>query len=234
MSQGRVALVTGANRGIGFETCRQLLRQGFTVLLTARDEEKARQAAGRLQAESLLATPCCLDVIDPVSVAIVARQVEASAGRLDILINNAGVFLDRNASADSVDPELLAQTLEVNLIGALRVAQALIPLMKSHDYGRIVNLSSSMGCLTEMGSRHPAYRISKTALNALTRVLAADLAGRNILVNAACPGWVKTDMGGPHAERTPEEAVDTILWLATLPNGGPTGGLFRDRKRLPW
>ena len=117
---------------------------------------------------------------------------------------------------------------------ALRVAQAFIPLMKSHDYGRIVNLSSSLGCLTEMGSHHPAYRISKTALNALTRVLAADLMGSNILVNAVCPGWVKTEMGGPHAERPVEEAVDTILWLATLPNGGPTGGFFRDRQRLPW
>jgi len=234
MSQGRVALVTGANRGIGFETCRQLARQGFTVLLTARDEEKAREAAGRLKAEDLLATPLWLDVTDPTGVAIVARQVESSAGRLDVLINNAGVFLDRNASAHSVDPELLAQTLEVNLIGVLRVTQALIPLMKSHDYGRIVNLSSAMGCLTEMGSRHPAYRISKTALNALTRVLAADLMGSHILVNAVCPGWVRTEMGGPQAERPVEEAVDTILWLAALPNGGPTGGLFRDRKRLPW
>ena len=119
--------------------------------------------------------------------------------------------------------------MEVNLIGVLRVAQALIPLMRSHDYGRIVNLSSSMGCLTEMGSRHPAYRISKTALNALTRVLAADLMGSNVLVNAVCPGWVRTEMGGPRAERPVEEAVDTILWLAALPNGGPTGGFFRDR-----
>jgi NAD(P)-dependent dehydrogenase (short-subunit alcohol dehydrogenase family) len=151
-----------------------------------------------------------------------------------VLINNAGVFLDRNATADNVAPELLAQTLEVNLMGVLRVTQALIPSMKSHEYGRIVNVSSSMGCLTEMGSRHPAYRISKTALNALTRVLAADLMGSNILVNAVCPGWVQTEMGGPRADRPVEEAIDTILWLAALPNRGPTGGLFRDRQRLPW
>ncbi len=234
MSEGRVALVTGANRGIGFETCRQLARQGFTALLTARVEEQAREAAGRLKAEKLQVAPFWLDVTDPAGVQIVARQVEASSGRLDVLVNNAGVSLDGDATADKVEPELLAQTLEVNLIGALRVAQAFIPLMKSHDYGRIVNLSSSLGCLTEMGSHHPAYRISKTALNALTRVLAADLMGSNILVNAVCPGWVKTEMGGPHAERPVEEAVDTILWLATLPNGGPTGGFFRDRQRLPW
>ncbi len=234
MSEGRVALVTGANRGIGFETCRQLAKLGVTVLLTARREEAAREAAGRLKAEKLLVTPFGLDVTDPATVQLVARQVEASSGRLDVLVNNAGVFLDRNATADRVEPALLEQTLQVNLIGALRVTQAFIPLMKRHDYGRIVNLSSSLGCLTEMGSHHPAYRISKTALNALTRVLAADLMGSNILVNAVCPGWVKTDMGGPHAERPVADATETILWLATLPSGGPTGGLFRDRQRLPW
>jgi NAD(P)-dependent dehydrogenase (short-subunit alcohol dehydrogenase family) len=156
-------------------------------------------------------------------------------GRADVLVNNAGVMLDgggRRIADLSLD--VLQATLEVNLYGALRVTQALLPMMRRHRYGRIVNLSSGLGQLADMGSGTPAYRISKTALNAFTRILAAELEGTNIKVNSLCPGWVRTDLGGPNAPRSVEEGADTAVWLATLPDKGPSGGFFRDRKRIAW
>ena len=156
-------------------------------------------------------------------------------GRTDILINNAGIMIDPRGSR-LLDSELKTyrDTLETNAFGPLLITQALLPLMKKRNYGRIVNLSSGRGQLSEMGSGTPAYRISKTALNALTRIVAAETRGSNILVNSLRPGWVKTDMGGPYAPRTVAQGADTAVWLATLPDGGPTGGFFRDRKPIPW
>jgi NAD(P)-dependent dehydrogenase (short-subunit alcohol dehydrogenase family) len=160
---------------------------------------------------------------------------------LDILVNNAGVFLDIHGNEDAggasvfnASLETLTATLKTNLYGPLLLAQELTPLMKQQHYGRIVNISSGMGQLSEMEGKSPAYRISKTALNALTRILAAETQGYNILVNSICPGWVRTDMGGPQAERTVEQGVSGIIWAATLPNDGPTGGFFRDGQPIPW
>jgi NAD(P)-dependent dehydrogenase (short-subunit alcohol dehydrogenase family) len=237
----RVAVVTGANRGLGIETCRQLAKQGLRVVLTSRDEGKGRKAAKALQGEGLEVSYHQLDVTDTGSAERLARDLKKEHRRADVLVNNAGVYLDRGdpgwaatASIATVRIETLRQTMETNVYGALRVTREIVPLMRERGYGRIVNVSSGMGQLTEMNGGYPAYRISKTSLNALTRILSEELKGTDILVNSVCPGWVRTDMGGAEAPRTPEQGADTIVWLATLPAGGPTGGFFRDRKPIPW
>lgn len=229
----RVAVVTGANRGIGFETCRQLANKEIRVILTSRDEAKGKAAVEKLQAEGLDVSYYPLDVTNSDSVQRLAQFIKSEYGQLDILVNNAGVLIDSSDSLLHSELETLRETMDTNLTGPLLLCQALIPLMQ-HNYGRVVNVSSGAGQLSDMTSGYPAYRISKTALNALTRIIAYELQGTNILVNALCPGWVKTDMGGANASRTPEEAADTIVWLATLPDSGPTGGFFRDRQPIPW
>ncbi|MCA3749017.1 MAG: SDR family oxidoreductase [Rubrobacter sp.] len=233
MSEGdsRVALVSGGNRGIGLEICRQLAGKGITVVLGSRDERRGREAAeglpGRVFAHQL-------DVADEGSVREIASYVEGEFGRLDILVNNAGVANDEGQRGVDADLERVREALEVNLLGAWRLCKAFIPLMERNGYGRIVNVSSGLGSVSEMGGGSPAYRVSKAGLNALTRILASELRGTGILVNAVCPGWVQTDMGSPGAPRPVQEGADTPVWAATLPKGGPTGGFFRDRRPIPW
>jgi NAD(P)-dependent dehydrogenase (short-subunit alcohol dehydrogenase family) len=175
-----------------------------------------------------------LDVTSLDSVDELMQQVKDELGRLDVLINNAGVFLDKDGAAETIDLERVRRTMEANVYGPMRLCQAALPLMRLHGYGRIVNLASELGSLIGAGPLYPAYRMSKTALNSFTRVLALELDGTGILVNSMCPGWVKTEMGGPNANREVEDSVDTALWLATLPEDGPTGGFFKDRTPLPW
>jgi NAD(P)-dependent dehydrogenase (short-subunit alcohol dehydrogenase family) len=227
----RIAVVTGANRGIGREIARQLAQRGdLHVVLTARDEKKGRAAAKELGVDFLQ-----LDVAAGRSVDAFAKLVGKSYGRCDVLVNNAGILADpRGSRVLDSKAETYRETLDTNVLGPLMLAQALVPLMKKHRYGRIVNVSSAMGQLSDMGTGSPAYRISKTALNALTLILAADLSGSGILVNSMSPGWVRTDMGGSGAPRSVEEGADTAVWLATLPENGPTGGFFKDRKPIPW
>ncbi len=227
----RVAVVTGGNRGIGLEICRQLAKHGgIHVVLTARDAKKGKAAAKQLGVDFHV-----LDVASEESVRAFAGWVAGGHRRCDILVNNAGVMLDRHGSRVlDLKVETWRETLDTNLIGPLLLIQALAPIMKKNGYGRIVNVSSGLGQLSDMGAGTPAYRVSKTALNALTRTLAAELAGSGILVNSMCPGWVKTDMGGASAPLTVEQGADTAVWLATLPDGGPTGGFFRERKPIPW
>jgi NAD(P)-dependent dehydrogenase (short-subunit alcohol dehydrogenase family) len=234
-SSKRIAIVTGANRGIGFEICRQLARRGLHVVLTSRDAAKGRVAAGKLCDEELDVEFRPLDVTSMRSIKALVSHIGKRHGRLDVLVNNAGVMLDPRGSRllDS-KPKTYRATLETNFYGPLMLAQALVPFMGKSGYGRIVNLSSAMGQLSDMGTGSPAYRVSKTALNALTRILAAELKGSGILVNSMCPGWVKTRMGGPDAPRTTGQGAGTAVWLATLPASGPTGGFFRDRKRIGW
>jgi NAD(P)-dependent dehydrogenase (short-subunit alcohol dehydrogenase family) len=232
--EGKVAVVTGGNKGIGLEICRQLGRLGFDVILSARDEEKGRKAREDLRGEGVNVCFHPLDVDDPSSIRRFREFVEKEFGRMAILVNNAGVNIDADKTGEEVDLETVSRTVRTNVYGPLLMCQAFLPLMRRHNYGRVVNISSMMGSLTEMAGGYPAYRMSKAALNAITRVLAYETMGTNIRVNSMCPGWVRTDMGGPGAERSVEEGADTAIWLATLPAGGPTGGFFRDRKKIPW
>lgn len=233
----KIAVVTGGNRGLGLETCRQLAKKGMGVILTSRDEAKGKAAVEKLQAEGLDVTYQSLDVTNADSIDRLAQFIKSNFGRLDILVNNAGVVLDSSeldGSAFNLKISTLQKTLETNTFGPLLLCQALVPLMKEHNYGRVVNVSSGAGQLHDMNTGYPSYRISKTALNAVTRIVANELKGTNILVNAVCPGWVKTDMGGANATRTLEQGVDTIVWLATLPDNGSTSGFFRDRQPIDW
>ena len=235
---GKIAVVTGGNRGMGFETCRQLGRRGARVILTSRDPAKGEAAAGRLQGDGLDVRHHQLDVADDESIARLAEFIRSEFGRLDILINNAGIARGKDEPREramqtfEATPAGLREVLATNLIGPFLLCQTLIPLMQGR--GRVVNVSSGMGQLCEMGGGFPAYRMSKAGLNALTRIFARELEGTGVKVNAVCPGWVRTDMGGAGAPRSVEEGVATTIWLATLPDDGPSGGLFRDRKPIPW
>ena len=232
----RVAVITGGNRGIGLEICRQLARHGgIRVVLASRDGKKGKSAADRLRGEGLEVDNHKLDVTSDGSIRALAGWIADTYKRCDILVNNAGILADpRGSRVLDSRVETWRDTLETNLIGPLRLIQSLVPIMKQNGYGRIVNVSSGQGQLSDMGVGTPAYRASKTALNALTRTHAAELKGSGVLVNSMCPGWVKTDMGGPSAPRTVEQGADTVVWLATLPEDGPSGGFFRDRKPIPW
>jgi NAD(P)-dependent dehydrogenase (short-subunit alcohol dehydrogenase family) len=228
---GRVALVSGGNRGIGLEICRQLAGRGIAVILGSRDEEAGREAAESLPGNVVAHQ---LDVADEESVDRLAAFVEGEFGRLDILVNNAGISNDGGQRGVDAELDRVREALETNLLGAWRLCGVAIPLMQRNDYGRIVNISTGLAALEDMGGGWPGYRVSKTALNALTRILASELRGSGILVNSVCPGWVQTEMGGSGAPRPVEEGADTPVWAATLPKGGPTGGFFRDRRPIPW
>jgi len=236
MSDAPIAVVTGAHRGLGLETCRQLGELGYRIVLTARREE------GRAVAESLVerGMDCRfhpLDVASDASARALRDWLAAEYGRIDVLVNNAGIFPDRDpggvaGSAFQADLDAVRRGFETNALGPLRLCQLLIPLMAGR--GRVVNVSSGMGQLSEMNACCPGYRMSKTALNALTRILSEELLGTEIKVNAVCPGWVRTEMGGPEATLSVEEGARGIVWAATLPDEGPTGGFFRHGEAIPW
>jgi len=231
MENGRVALVSGGNRGIGLEVCRQLAGRGITVVMGSRDAEQGRDAASNLPDGVVVHQ---LDVSEPESVERLARSVEEEFGRLDVLVNNAAISNDEGQSGVDADLDRVKEALEANLFGAWRLCEVAIPLMWRNGYGRIVNVSTGLASLEDMGGGSPGYRVSKTALNVLTRILASELRGSGILVNAVNPGWVQTDMGGSGATRTVEEGAEALVWAATLPNSGPTGGFFRDRQPVAW
>lgn len=230
----KIAVVTGANRGIGLEVCRQLAKKEVTVILTARDPAKGEMAAKQLRAKGFDVHFHPLDVTDPDSCQNLVGHVKAKFGRLDILVNNAGIFIDRGRPGLTVPLDTVKKTMETNVYGPLLLCQTVMPLMKQHNYGRIVNVSSGMGRLTGIGGNALAYRVSKTALNAVTAILANEVQTGNILINAAGPGWVKTEMGGPGAGKSVEDGADTLVWLAMLPDNGPNGGFFEERQSGPW
>jgi NAD(P)-dependent dehydrogenase (short-subunit alcohol dehydrogenase family) len=231
MATIRTALVTGANRGIGFEVCRQFASRGLRVIVSGRNLEAATDAARRIggSAESVQ-----LDVSDEASVETARAAIVRRFGVVDVLVNNAGILLAEQSGILETPLEEMRRTFETNVIGATAVSQAFVPGMVRRGYGRVVNVSSRAGQLSSMTSYAPAYAMSKTALNAMTRQLAAATAGSGVLVNSVCPGWVRTDMGGRTAPRPVEEGADTIVWLATLPDDGPTGEFFSDRRRIAW
>lgn len=228
----RVALISGGNRGIGREIARQLAGQGYRVVIGSRELAKGEEAAHELGQN---VTAVQLDVTDEDSIVAAVASVERDLERLDVLVNNAGI-VGGGWSTNAVDADLdeVRRTLETNLFGAWRLTEEALPLMRKNGYGRIVNISSGMGQLSDMGGHSPAYRLSKTGLNVLTRMLTAELGEENILVNSVCPGWVRTDMGTQSARVSVEEGADTPVWLATLPDDGPRGCFFRNREPIPW
>ena len=231
MTGPRTALVTGANRGIGFEICRQLAAAGLDVVLTARDPDKGTAAAARLADLDLPVRAEQLDITDPASVRACANRLAAAGVEVDVLVNNAGVYPTQPFF--SVTEDVFTEALEVNLTGAFRTCQAFVPGMVRRRYGRVVTVSSRGGQMTGHVPGPAAYGIAKAAANALTRVV-ADAVPASVKVNAMCPGWVRTDMGGPGAPLSVEDGADTAVWLATLPDDGPTGGFFAERAPVPW
>ncbi|MDZ4726000.1 MAG: SDR family oxidoreductase [Leptospira sp.] len=233
LDQNRIALVTGANRGIGKQIAMDLAAIGVFVIVGSRNEEEGEITKDLILKKGGRAELFPVDVSKEKSLTALSDYVEGSFGRLDILINNAGIFLDTGEFVNT-SMEELTSTLQTNVAGPLRLIQLFLPHMIQNNYGRIVNVSSGMGQLSDMGTGYPAYRISKTAINAITKIASAETSGKNIKVNSVCPGWVKTDMGGPNASRSIEKGAETIVWAALLPDDGPTGKFFRDKKEIEW
>ena len=234
MKNEKFVIVTGATRGLGLGCVETLLKQGHRVLATGRDPQKIRQALPAELHEKLLVET--LDVASSASLDAFASKLATLTQSVDVLINNAGIFVDDQAATAplSTSLEALERTLRTNLMGPYRLCQIVLPFLKRSGDARVVNVSSGLGQLSEMGRGTPAYRISKTALNGLTALLAAELKAEKILVNSVCPGWVRTDMGGSSAPRELAQGVASILWAAEIPSSGPSGGYFRDGKALAW
>ena len=236
----RIAVVTGGNRGMGFETCRQLGRRGYRVVLTSRESALGEAAAARLRKEDgLEVEPFRLDLTRAEDVGALVAHARRRLGRVDALVNNAGLYLeyagssvgDRTSVFEAQMP-IVRAIVETNLLGPLALAQGLVAMMRERGYGRVVNVTSAMGQLAEMGGGAPGYRLAGVGINAMTRIFAQELQGTNVLVNSVDPGWVRTR--SPEAHRSIQEGVETTVWLATLPDGGPSGQFFRDKQPIPW
>ncbi len=234
LHEKRIAVVTGGNRGIGYELVKQLALKGFKVILTSRDPEKGNNITQKFNDFNLDVSFIEMDVNNQESINNAATIVNKKYGRLDVLINNAGVLFHEDQNLLKMEPTILEKTMTTNFFGAYHVIRTFIPIMEKQGYGRIINISSEYGAMSEMAYPEVgAYKLSKLALNGLTRLLAAEIKG-DIKINAADPGWVSTDMGGPSAPRTPEQATKSIIWLATIGNDGPNGEFFRDGERMDW
>jgi len=235
----KVALVTGANKGLGFETARQLSRNGFKVYMGSRNEEKGTKAAQILLDEGLDVSFVKLDVNSTSDIRNTVDFIKENSGTIDVLINNAGVFLEslhddpKESSILKIDPVIILKTIETNTMGPLKLIQSILPMMLENGSGRIINVSSGMGALNGMEPYWPGYRMSKTALNALTIMTARELEGTSISVNSVCPGWCRTDMGGENARRSVQEGLETTLWLSTCDNP-PSGQFLRDKEPIEW
>ncbi|HEU4408482.1 MAG TPA: SDR family oxidoreductase [Polyangiaceae bacterium] len=242
MEQVRIALVTGANRGIGRAVAEGLAREGFHVVAASREAARAGATVEAIAAAGGSAEAVALDVRDPRSARRAADFVAERHGRLDALVNNAGVMLGMADDILGASREHVDESFATNTLGPLEVVKALLPSLRASKRARVVNVSSTVGLPADIvdprspyaGVETASYRLSKSALNAVTALLAKALRADGILVNAMCPGWTRTDMGGEAAPRSPQQAADTAIWLATLPDGGPTGGFFADRERVAW
>lgn len=229
----RVALVTGANRGLGLETCRQLVARGLAVVMTGRDEKAVELALGSLD-HGGQAIALRMDVTDPASITLAVQEALTRLGPVDVVVNNAAILVHEHADVLTTPGDGFRETFEANVFGAIEVCRVFVPPMIERGYGRVVNVSSGVSHLARMSSYAPAYSMSKTALNAFTRILAETYRGQGLLANAVDPGWVRTDMGGPSAPRSVQHGAETIVWCATLPDDGPTGGFFKDRRPIEW
>ena len=229
-----VALITGGNRGIGFETAKQLAGRGFHVVIAARDETKGRQAAEEISAAGGRAAFLALDVSRSESVRQAASAFAHIADRLDVLVNNAGVYPDEGLNILTISREQMIETLETNTLGPLEVTQAFLPYLRRAKAPRVINVSSGYGQLSDLSPGVPSYCLSKLALNGLSIMLAKALEADGIAVNSMCPGWVRTDMGGANATRSVEEGADTVVWLAAEAPHGLSGKFFRSREEIPW
>ncbi len=238
----RTALITGAARGIGFEIARQLSLAGLNVLASARNEHKAAAGADTLAALDARVTPVVLDMAASRDIAAQFEVISAAHGPVDVIINNAAIFIDApggfSSSLFDLTDDVMLRTWTTNVLGPATLIKAALPGMMKRGYGRVVNVSSRAGQLSDMQAGFPAYRMSKTALNALTRIAAAEALAKaptaDIKINAVCPGWVRTDMGGKDATRSVIEGAETPVWLALLPKAGPTGGFFHDKSPVAW
>ena len=230
----RTAIVTGGNRGIGFEVCRQLALLGYRVVLTSRKVNQGMEAAKQLKREGGEIVFRPLDVTSQRQIKDLKHYVERYFGGAEVLVNNAAVYPDEGRGVLEVESAVYHSTMDANLFGPLMLCQEIVPGMVERGYGRVVNVSSGAGQISSMVGDTPSYRLSKLALNGLTLMLADEVRGSNVLVNAVCPGWVRTEMGGSAAPRSIEQGADSIIWLATLPDGGPSSGFYRDRGLIPW
>lgn len=235
----KVAIVTGASRGLGFATSEALARMGYKVIMAMRSPDKAQADINKLKMKDLDVTAMKLDTSNEKSIETFVNEFKREVGALDVLVNNAGIFIDDedggNSDVFKTKSSTITKTFATNTLGPFLLTQKLIPMMMGDGYGRVVNISSGMGQLSEMNTGYAAYRMSKTALNVVTKVFSEETKDKgDILVNSVCPGWVQTDMGGRSATRTIDQGIKGIVWAATLPKGGPTGGFFRDGERLDW
>jgi NAD(P)-dependent dehydrogenase (short-subunit alcohol dehydrogenase family) len=230
----RIVLITGANRGIGLETARQLAGRGFHVVIAARDEQGGRSAVEAVASDGHTATFLSLDVTSSDSIRAAAREFATVADHLDVLVNNAGIYPDKGFNVLTLPRDLLVRTLQTNTLGPLEATQALLPFLRKGTAARVINVSSGYGQLDGLSPDVPSYCLSKLALNGLTIMLAQALQADRIAVNSMCPGWVRTDMGGPNADRSVQEGADTAVWLAAEAPHELTGKFFRDRQPIPW
>jgi NAD(P)-dependent dehydrogenase (short-subunit alcohol dehydrogenase family) len=231
MPQQRIAVITGAGRGLGLETARGLAAKGYRVVITARTKTAVARGLKGLGSEG---DGRILDVQSDASVDAFFDWLMKTHGRIDVLVNNAGRLYDGYSDGLAAsDPKTILEAIDNNALGALRTIRRALPVMNEAGYGRIVNVSSGMGQLSDMGGGSPAYRLSKVAMNAITRIAHAEAKG-DVKVNSVCPGWVRTDMGGSSAPRSVEQGAAGILWAATLPKSGPSGGFYRDGKKIEW
>ena len=236
MAGDKVILVSGGNRGLGLAACRRFAESGHRVLLGSRNLQAGIAAAESIDRERVEAVK--LDVTAQADIDALAGHIDERHGRLDVLVNNAGIMIDGDGGASSsirdTDIGVIERSLEINTLAPIRLINAMLPLLERVDDARIVNLSSGMGQLSDMGGNFPGYRLSKTALNAVTRIYAAELDASRFSINSVCPGWVRTDMGGANADLAPEEGVDTVVWLATADEARGTGGFYRQRQPIDW
>ncbi|KYG66343.1 short-chain dehydrogenase [Bdellovibrio bacteriovorus] len=234
----KIAIVTGANRGLGLATSEALIQRGFKVIMAMRSPDKAQKELNVLKMKGADIVPMKLDVSQEKSINDFVETIKKEYGFVDVLINNAGILIDSddggNASVFKTKASTIQKTFNTNTIGPFLLTQKIFPMMKQEGYGRIVNVSSGMAQLSESQTASAAYRLSKTALNMVTNLFASEVGDADICVNAISPGWVRTDMGGPHADRSVEQGIKGIIWAATLPKGGPNGTFTRDGEKIPW